>query len=159
MSESNGSKATSNLHCPSCGRSARMAPNAVDTVLYLEQEWCARCARIVRTSGRDVCVLQLSPGRMVKGPTVDPLDAWIDCYVMKPKRRIKVDAARREIQRAWARWNGDKDASESMFMFFGWLRRFRPYFLTFRSSGDPWQRVHSWLLQYQRASRRRGSQQ
>ena len=153
MSESNESKATSNLLCPSCGRSAESGPNGVDTVLYLEQEWCARCARTVRTSSGDVCILQLSPGRMVKGPTVDPLDAWIDCYEMKPKRRIKVDEARCEIQRAWARWNGDKDASESMFMFFGWLQRFRPYFLTFRSHGDPWQRVHGWLLQYERASR------
>ncbi len=90
---------------------------------------------------------------MFEGTTVDPLDAWIDCYVMKPKRRIKVDEAKREIQRAWAMWNGDKDASQSMFMFFGWLQRFRPYFLTFRSRGDPWQRVHSWLLQFERASR------
>ena len=150
---------TSNLHCPSCGRSTGMGPNGVDTVSYLEQEWCARCARIVRTSSGGAYVEQPSPGRMVEGPIIDRLDSWIDCYVMKPKRRIKVDEARREIQRAWTIWDGDKDARESMFMFFGWLQRFRPYFLTFRSRGDPWQRVHSWLLQCERASRQRGSQQ
>ena len=95
---------------------------------------------------------------MYEGPTIDPLNAWNDCYVMNPKRRIKVDEARREIQRAWAMWDGDKDARESMLMFFGWLHRFRPYFLTFRIRSDPWQRVHSWLLQYERANRQRGSQ-
>ncbi len=147
MSESNEIQATSNLHCPSCGRSAGLEPNGVDTVLYLEQEWCVRCARIVRTPSGEACVLQPSPGRMVKGPIIDPLDVWIDCYIMKPKRRIKVDEARREIQRAWAMWNGDKDANQSMLIFYGWLSRFRPYFLTFRSKGDRWQRVHAWLLQ------------
>ena len=152
MPASNESKANDNLHWRSCGRSAGLGPNGVDTVLYLGQEWCPRCAGIVRTSSRRTCVQQPSPGRMGEGPTIDPLNAWIDCYEMKPKKRIKVDVARREIQRAWAIWNGDKDASESMFMFFGWLQRFRPYFLTFRSSGDPWQRVHSWLLQCERAN-------
>ncbi len=158
MLESNESKATSNLHCLSCGRSAGTGPKGVDTVLYLGIEWCALCARIVQPSG-EACVLQPSPGRMVKGSTIDPLDIWTDCYDIKPKRRIKVDEARREIQRAWTMWNGDKDTSASMFIFFGWLRRFRPYFLTFRSSGDPWQRVHCWLLQCERASSQRDSQQ
>ncbi len=159
MSEANESKSTSHLHCASCGRSAGTGPNSVDTVMYLEQEWCARCARIWQTFNGSVCVGQPSPGLMTKGSIVDPLDAWIDCFEMKPKRRIKVAEANREIQRAWAMWDGDKATSESMFMFFGWLQRFRPYFLTFRSRGDPWQRVHVWLLQYERASRQRGSQQ
>ncbi len=161
MSEANESKPTRILHCASCGRSAGTGPNGVDTVVCLEQEWCARCARIGQTSSGLVYVNQPSPGRMYEDPIVDPLDAWIDCYGMKPKRRIKVDEARPEIQCAWAMWDGDKDASGAMLMFFGWLRRFRPYFLTFRnvrSSGDPWQRVHSWLRQYERANRQRGSQ-
>ena len=71
---------------------------------------------------------------------------------MKPKQRILVKDAKREIQRAWAMWDGDKDASESMFTFFLWLQRFRPYFLTFQSTNDPWQKVHAWLLQCERAS-------
>ena len=151
MSEANESKPPRNLHCALCGRSAGTGPNGVDTVVYLEQEWCARCARIGQTFSGLVYVSQPSPGRMFENPIVDPLDAWIDCYGMKPKRRIKVDEARPEIQRAWAMWDGDKDASGSMLMFFGWLQRFRPYFLTFRSRGDPWQKVHVWLLQYERA--------
>lgn len=153
MSETRESKATSILHCPSCGRSTEPGPNGIDTVWHQEQEWCARCARVGGTSSGPVYVDHPSPGRMSKRPTVDALDAWLDCYTMKPKRRIKVDEARREIQRAWAMWDGDKNHSESMFMFFGWLKRFRPYFLTFRSSGAPWQRVHGWLLQWERANR------
>jgi len=154
-SEPNKLRTTSKLHCPSCGRTAGNGPNGVGTVLYLNQEWCVRCARIMRIPSGNACILQPSLGRMVAGPTTDPLDAWIDCYVMTPKRRIKVDEARREIQRAWAMWNGDKGASEAMFMFFGWLQRHRPYFLTFRNKGDPWQRVHSWLIQWERISRQR----
>jgi hypothetical protein len=79
----------------------------------------------------------------------DPLDAWIDCYDMKPKTRILVKKAKREIQRVWEIWDGNKASDQAMFMFFGWLHRHRPYFLTFRSKGDPWQTVHSWLLQYE----------
>ena len=94
---------------------------------------------------------------MHEGSAIDPLNAWIDCYDMKPKRRIKVGEARAEIQRAWAMWGGDKSANQAMFIFFGWLERFRPYFLTFLSRGDRWQKVHSWLIQYER-ERRRGNQ-
>ena len=159
MSEASELKSTSNLHCASCGRSPGTGPNGVETVVYLEQEWCARCARVGQLSSGSVYVNQPSPGRMFEGTIIDPLDAWIDCYDVKPKRRIKVDKARREIQRAWAMWDGDKAASQSMILFFGWLQRFRPYFLTFRGRGDPWQRVHVWLLQYERANRQRGSQQ
>jgi len=150
MSELDDLTATSDLHCRSCGRSAERGVNGVDTVSYLGIEWCARCACIGRIPNGPVCVKQPSPGRMCQGATVDPLDAWIDCYVMKPKRRIKVDQARQEIQRAWEMWDGDKAGNQSMLMFFGWLRLFRPYFLTFRTRGDPWQRVHSWLLQCER---------
>jgi hypothetical protein len=79
----------------------------------------------------------------------DPLVAWGDCYSMKPKKRILVERAKAEIQRAWALWDGDKSSKASMLVFYGWLWRFRPYFLTFRGGGDPWQTVHSWLLQYE----------
>ncbi len=142
--------ATSNLYCRSCGRSAGTGLNGVDTVVYLGQQWCARCARLFRTSSGRVSVEQPSPGRMFEGSTIDPLDIWEDCYSTRPKRRIKIDEARQEIQRAWAMWTGEKSATMSMFIFFGWLQRFRPYFLTFRSRCDPWQQVHSWLLQYER---------
>lgn len=84
---------------------------------------------------------------MTKGPSTEPLDVWIDCYEMKPKRRIKKEQAKDEIQRAWSLWNEDKDGREAMFAFFGWLQRYRPYFLTFAHRGDRWQIVRSWLTQ------------
>ena len=86
---------------------------------------------------------------MVERTDDDPLQAWWDCYKLNPKKRILVNQARREIQRAWELWDGDKTLNMSKFMFFGWLQRHRPYFLTFRGKGDPWQRVHSWLIQYE----------
>jgi len=84
---------------------------------------------------------------MVQGDQVDILEVWRDCYKMEPKHRIKVRDAKKEIQRAWDLWNEDKDATMTKLMFFFWLQRNRPYFLTFRCSGDPWQTVHSWILE------------
>jgi hypothetical protein len=95
-----------------------------------------------------------SPGRMTTAPISDPLTAWKDCYEMKPRSRIKVSDAKSEIQRAWTLWDGDKKSDVAMFIFFGWLQRHRPYFLTFRTRGDPWQRVHSWLLQHERGGQK-----
>jgi len=62
-----------------------------------------------------------------------------------------------EIQRAWSRWEGDKSNNFPMFTFFAWLQKHRPYFLTFRNKGDPWQRVHSWLIQYERQKKQTGA--
>ena len=87
---------------------------------------------------------------MYPEPNHNACNALIDCYSMTPKRRIKVDEARHEIQRAWAMWDGDKSAGQAMFLFYGWLKRHRPYFLTFRYKHDMWQRVHSWLIQFER---------
>ena len=112
------------------------------------------CARIV-TTDRYTYVALPSPGRMSPQALTNPLDAWIDCFEMTPKHRIKVADARREIWRAWEAWEGDKGAQEAMFVFFGWLERYQPFFLTFRCKGDPWQRVHSWLLQYERERTKR----
>ena len=151
MSESHGST-TITLHRHTCGRSAGTGPNGVETFRYQEQEWCGRCARVIRPSVREGFVLQPSPGRMTRGSSIDPLDAWRDCYDMKPKRRIKKGEAKREIQRAWTMRSDDNGGSEAMFAFFAWLKRNRPYFLTFRYRGDLWQTVHSWLLQFQLAT-------
>jgi len=85
---------------------------------------------------------------MIEKSFNDPITAWEDCYEIKPKRQILVAKARLEIQRAWVLWNGDKTSEvASKMIFFGWLRRHRPYFLTFRSKGDKWQTVHGWLVQ------------
>ena len=150
------SMATSNLHCPSCGRSAATDPDDFQVVAYFGKAWCARCARIKRTKRGMALVEQPSPGLLTEGAIDDVLEAWQDCYDMKPKRRINKADAKGEIQRAWARWNGDKTASEAMHMFFVWLCRHRPYFLTFRSGrikADPWQEIQSWLLEYERLSK------
>jgi len=138
-----------NLRCTSCGRTIGTGPNGVETVSFLGIAWCTRCARVAESLDGSDLVLQPSPGRMTDSETINELDAWIDCFEMKPKRRIKRADARDEIQRAWAMWKGDKSSDQSMLLFFGWLRRFRPYFLTFRETGDAWQTVHSWLIRYE----------
>jgi hypothetical protein len=87
---------------------------------------------------------------MTERQHVDLLSTWEDCFVMTPKRRIKVSEARREIQRAWMLWEENKNAIMAKMMFFCWLQRNRPFFLTFREKYDPWQTVHSWILEYER---------
>jgi hypothetical protein len=89
---------------------------------------------------------------MMEGDKIDLLDTWADCFHTQPKRRMRVQEAKIEVQRAWALWDGDKKETMAMLMFFAWLQRHRPLFVTFRSKGDPWQDVHSWLLEYDRAN-------
>lgn len=139
----------SNLHCASCGRKEGVEPDGVKTVSYDKRKWCASCAAIRYINGR-AYVVQPSPGLMVEGPTNDALIAWEDCYSKTPKKRIIKEKAKTEIQRAWALWDGNKNSNMAMLEFFFWLQKFRPYFLTFRSHGDPWQTVHSWLEEYER---------
>lgn len=95
-------------------------------------------------------VLLPSPGGMTDNTGADdPLVAWSDCYDMKPKRRISRETAKQEIQRAWAIWEGDRNGPKML--FYTWLQRHRPYFLTFVQRGnlDKWQTVNSWLVQYE----------
>jgi hypothetical protein len=87
---------------------------------------------------------------MIKGSSFDELNSWRDCFGEEPKRGIKKSVAKEEIQRSWNTWEGDKEGAMAMFSFFLWLQRHRPYFLTFREKYDPWQTVHSWLLQADR---------
>ena len=133
---------TPNLYCASCSR-----PEDSTTVTYLGIWWCAVCASIGEVPSGGRFVSQPSPGRMIERTHEEPLEAWQDCYTMKPKKRILKAKAKAEIQRTWKMWDGDKNNNASMLLFFGWVQRFRPYFLTFRGKGDPWQQVHSWLVQ------------
>ena len=141
-----------NLRCSSCGRTNNAGTNSVKSITYKDMEWCTSCAAIAQTTDGVTYVYMPSPGRMYeyKGAEVDPLGAWEDCYEKKPKKRILVSKAKAEIQRAWELWEEDKSSNLSMFTFFAWLTKHRPYFLTFRCKGDPWQTVHSWLIQHER---------
>jgi len=135
-------------HCSSCSRSDSDS-DMDDVILFHGIHWCPHCARVKEDAESNRYILLPSPGRMSDVNRDDPLDAWIDCYEMKPKTRILIKKAKIEVLRAWENWSGDKNSSQAKFMFFGWLNRHRPYFLTFRSKGDPWQTVHSWLIQYE----------
>lgn len=138
------------LYCLACGRRKGPGSNEVETVHYLETEWCAQCAKVKRIPGYPIVVSQPSPGRMSEDPTPHPIDVWVDCFEMKPKGRIKVADAKVAIAHSWRSWSGDKSTREAMLLFFAWLKRHHPYLLTFRKRGDPWQHVHSWLLQAER---------
>ena len=139
----------SKLRCASCGRSANSGPNGIKTITYQGAQWCTSCAAIGQIAEGKTYVSTPSPGRMYEMSEDDPVAAWEDCFEKKPKKRILVKNARAEIQRAWELWEGDKSNNLSMFTFFAWLTRHRPYFLTFRVKGDPWRTVHSWLLQHE----------
>ena len=80
---------------------------------------------------------------MVNSSTDDPLVAWNDCYLKTPKKQILKAKAKQEICREWARWDGNKSDNMAKIIFYAWLTRFRPYFLTFRDSGDLWQTVNA----------------
>ncbi|MGF6637288.1 hypothetical protein [Paraburkholderia sp. MM6662-R1] len=95
---------------------------------------------------------------MIDSDFDDPLMAWNDCYETKPKKRILKRAAKIEIKRAWANWNGDKTATGAELKFYSWLWRHRPYFLTYRKNCDRWQDVKIWIIQYEdECAARRGS--
>lgn len=137
---------SSDLRCASCGRMDGTGPNGVETITYQGVKWCVSCAAIGYIANGQPYVSMPSPGRMYEETKDDPLTAWEDCYEKSPKKRIPVSKAKAEIQRAWELWEENKSNAISMFIFFGWLKRYRPYFLTFRCKGNPWQTVHSWLI-------------
>jgi|GEM_PF-2414700 len=143
------------LYCASCRRSNQKGPNSAETVEDHGVLWCASCANILQTSSGAKGVALPSPGRMYESLEEDPLTAWEDCYVKKIKKRITVKKAKSEIHRAWELWEENKNRNEAKFLFYCWLTRFRPYFLTFRCKGDPWQTVHAWLNQYENNKKKR----
>jgi hypothetical protein len=64
------------------------------------------------------------------------------------------EEARPQIVREWKRWklsHAGRDGT-AMFIFFGTLQREQPHLLTFRYSGDKWQRVHGWLMNHEGTS-------
>lgn len=61
---------------------------------------------------------------------------------------MTLDEAERAIVREWSDWAKEHSApnGRDAFIFFGYLQSSRPDLLSFRCSGDKWQRVHGWLL-------------
>lgn len=47
----------------------------------------------------------------------------------------------------WRAWSNQRSTYSvyAMQIFFGWLQQNKSYLLSFRCSGDKWQRVHGWL--------------
>lgn len=143
------------LYCASCRRSDKKGPNSAETIEDHSVLWCASCANVLQTKSGAKGVALPSPGRMYESLEEDPLAAWEDCYIKKIKKRILIKKAKDEIQRAWELWEENKNRNEAKFLFYCWLTRFRPYFLTFRCKGDPWQTVHGWLNQYENNKQKR----
>lgn len=142
------------LECASCGRKDESGPEGAHPISSMEILWCSHCAAIIETGDGKKIVNHPSPGYMVESVYCPPLGAWQDCYLMRPKKRILVKHAKFEIQRAWKNWDGDKTGENPiLFRFFPWLQQHRPYFLTFRSKGDLYQRVSWWVTEYEDALR------
>jgi len=138
----------SRLYCSSCNRKEGTGTNDVETIAFQDAKWCSSCADIKKLNGGETYVSMPSPGRMTNGE-YNILTTWQDCYSMKPKKKILKKQAKNEITRAWDLWEEDKTQDLSMFFFFGWLTKYRPYFLTFRDTGSQWQTVHSWLIRHE----------
>ena len=138
------------LYCASCGRCTHPGHEQIEPVPYIGIEWCPHCAAVTTLEGSRF-VNQPSPGRLYPTPPEASLDAWLDCYDFRPKKRILVKLAKRELQREWDSWVTSDRSDAKMHEFYWWAYRHRPYFLTFRCKHDRWQRVHSWLIEFEGA--------
>lgn len=141
---------TDTLRCASCGRLDGPRPEGADSVVAHDgKRYCSWCAAVRESPSGCMSVQLPSPGCMTDSGSDDPLAAWNDCYNVKPKKRILKEVAKAEVQRAWRDWSGDKRSSAAKPLFYSWLCRHRPYFMTFRTSGDRWQDIMSWIVQCQ----------
>lgn len=50
-----------------------------------------------------------------------------------------------ELWRAWSKENATASHVTDKLVFYSWLQKHRPDALSFRCSGDKWQRVNAWL--------------
>lgn len=85
---------TSILRCASCGRTNGKDSSGVKTIKDHEIIWCTSCADVKQTKNGRSYVSMPSPGRMYAGYDNDPIGAWEDCYLKKPKKRILVSKGR-----------------------------------------------------------------
>lgn len=83
-------------YCLSCYRKDT-EPDMGDTVFFKGDNWCPHCSRVKEDANSNRYVLLPSPGRMANVNRDDPLDAWKDCYDMKPKVRIFIKKAKSEV--------------------------------------------------------------
>jgi hypothetical protein len=142
------------LHCASFGRLDKPHPEGAKPVCVNGQGWCSWCAAIHRTQSGHTYVETPGPGCMTDGTDDDPLSTWKDCYVMKPIKRIRKDAAKTEINGRGPCGTATRPVGSPCSSFSFGSRDTRPYFLTFRVIGDPWQTIHSWLIQYEDGQRK-----
>lgn len=66
---------------------------------------------------------------------------------------MNIADAERAVVSEWHRWSGSQNLNQPAsgtegLIFYGYLTQKRPDLLTFRCSGDRWQRVHAWLLSH-----------
>ena len=70
---------------------------------------------------------------------------------------MNIADAELEIMKEWHVWRAQLPAEvmptgTDALVFYGHLRSAQPYLLSFRCSGDKWQRVHGWLLRRRHVS-------
>ena len=71
---------------------------------------------------------------------------------------MKKEETKWQVILEWDRWapknltSGKKPTGTDALIFFTYLQKECPHLLTFRTSGDPWQTVHGWLLREGRVS-------
>jgi hypothetical protein len=67
---------------------------------------------------------------------------------------MKIADAKREIYIIWGQWDHDGDGFDKSSKLFGqyfctWLEKNRPDLLSFKCSGDKYQRVTGWIAGWQ----------
>ena len=71
--------------------------------------------------------------------------------------KVEVSPAQRAVieeWNAWAKKHPDRTRIAGGILFFNYLQKKRPdLLLDFRSSGDKWQTIHSWLLSERKVTR------
>jgi hypothetical protein len=71
--------------------------------------------------------------------------------------KVEVSPAQRAVieeWNAWAKKHPDRTRIAGGILFFNYLRKKRPdLLLDFRSTGDKWQTIHSWLLSERKVTR------
>ena len=63
---------------------------------------------------------------------------------------LRQDEAKSKIIEEWRKQSQNRRTENDMFSFFGELSSNMPELLCFKSGSDPWQNIHSWLIEDER---------